>query len=68
MIEIKNTKEHLVNSIADMQSILVDVGGNPPKEETVFQKVEDDPIYASCIYWKVVVVNSCGKCLDCNVD
>ena len=38
--EIKNTKSYIAGSIADMQSLLVDVGENVPKEEEAFQKVE----------------------------
>ena len=39
--------------IADMQSLLVDVGENVPKEEEAFQKVEDDRICAECNFRKV---------------
>jgi hypothetical protein len=36
-----------------MQSLLVDVGENVPKEEEAFQKVEDDRVKASCNFRKV---------------
>jgi CRISPR/Cas system-associated exonuclease Cas4 (RecB family) len=51
--EIENTKAYIAGSIADMQSLLVDVDGNVPKEEAAFQKVEDDRIRAGCNFKKV---------------
>jgi hypothetical protein len=36
-----------------MQSLLVDVGENVPKEEQAFLKVEDDRIRRSCNFRKV---------------
>jgi hypothetical protein len=51
--EIKNTKTYIAGSIADMQSMLVDVDDNVPKEEEAFQKVEDDRIRSSCNFKKV---------------
>ena len=36
-----------------MQSLLVDVGNNVPKEEGAFQKVEDERIRANCNFMKV---------------
>jgi len=54
--EIKNTKTYIVGSIADMQSLLVDVGENLPKEEEAFLKVEDERVRAGCNFRKV-----CGK-------
>jgi len=36
-----------------MQSTLVDVDNNVPKEEEAFQKVEDDRIRSSCNFKKV---------------
>ena len=44
--EIKNTKAHIAGSIADMQSLLVDVGENVPKEE-------DERTRADCNFRKV---------------
>jgi hypothetical protein len=35
---------YIAGSIADMQSLLVDVGENVPKEEEAFLKAEDTPI------------------------
>jgi CRISPR/Cas system-associated exonuclease Cas4 (RecB family) len=51
--EIENTKTYVAGSIADMQSTLVDVDNNVPKEEEAFQKVEDDRIRSSCNFKKV---------------
>ena len=51
--EIENTKAYIAGSIADMQSLLVDVGDNVPKEEEAFQKVEDDRIRDRCNFRKV---------------
>ena len=51
--EIDNTKTYIAGSIADMQSLLVDVEENVPKEEEAFQKVEDDRIRSSCNFRKV---------------
>jgi len=51
--EIKNTKAYTAGSIADMQSLLVDVGENVPKDEEAFSKVEDDRIQAGCNFRKV---------------
>ena len=51
--EIENTKAYIAGSIADMQSLLVDVGENVPKEEEAFQKVEDEKVRASCNFRKV---------------
>jgi CRISPR/Cas system-associated exonuclease Cas4 (RecB family) len=52
-VEIENTKAYIAGSIADMQSLLVDVGENVPKEERAFQQVEDDRIRSSCNFNKV---------------
>jgi len=54
--EIENTKSCITGSIADMQSLLVDVGENVPKEEKAFQKVEDERVRDGCNFRKV-----CGK-------
>jgi CRISPR/Cas system-associated exonuclease Cas4 (RecB family) len=37
-VDIENTKKYIAGSIADMQSLLVDVDENGPKEEAAFQK------------------------------
>ena len=44
--EIENTKTYIAGSIADMQSLLVDVGENVPKEE-------DERTRADCNFRKV---------------
>ena len=51
--EIENTKTYIKGSIADMQSLLVDVEENVPKEEAAFQKVEDEKVRTSCNFRKV---------------
>jgi hypothetical protein len=51
--EIENTKAYIAGSIVDMQSMLVDIGENVPKEEEAFQKVEDERVRASCNFRKV---------------
>jgi len=51
--EIENTKGYIAGSIADMQSLLVDVDENVPKEEGAFQKVEDERIRTNCNFRKV---------------
>lgn len=51
--EIENTKAYIKGSIADMQSLLVDVGENVPKDEAAFQKVEDEGVQADCNFRKV---------------
>ena len=51
--EIENTKTYIAGSIADMQSLLIDVGENVPKEEGAFMKVEDERVKASCNFRKV---------------
>jgi len=53
--EIENTKAYIAGSIADMQSLLVDVGENQPKEEDAFLKVEDERVRAGCNFRKVCV-------------
>jgi hypothetical protein len=50
---IEHTKAYIAGSIADMQSLLVDVGENVPKEEDAFQKVEDERVRADCNFRKV---------------
>jgi hypothetical protein len=44
---------YIAGSIADMQSLLVDVSENVPREEAAFQKVGDDKIKADCNFRKV---------------
>ena len=51
--EIENAKSYITGSIADMQSLLVDVGGNVPKEEEAFQKIQDERTRTSCNFRKV---------------
>ncbi|MDH3885697.1 MAG: hypothetical protein OET63_15855 [Desulfobacterales bacterium] len=51
--EIENTKTYIAGSIADMQSMLLDVDYNLPKEEEAFQKVKDDRIWSSCNFKKI---------------
>jgi hypothetical protein len=51
--EIENGKAYIAGSIADMQSLLVDVDENVPREEVAFRKVEDERVRASCNFRKV---------------
>ena len=51
--EIENAKSYIMGSIADMLSLLVDIGNNVPKEEEAFLKVEDERIRANCNFRKV---------------
>jgi CRISPR/Cas system-associated exonuclease Cas4 (RecB family) len=51
--EIENTKTYIVGSIADMQSLLVDVDENVPKEESAFLKMQDEGTRANCNFRKV---------------
>ena len=51
--EIENIKAYIAESIADMQSLLVDVNDNVPQKEAAFQKVENGKIRASCNFRKV---------------
>ena len=51
--EIENTKTYIAGSIADMQSLLVDVDDNVPKGEEAFHKVEDERVRADCNFRKV---------------
>ena len=43
----------IVGSIADMQSLLVDVVENVPKDEDAFQKVGNARVKADCNFQKV---------------
>jgi CRISPR/Cas system-associated exonuclease Cas4 (RecB family) len=51
--EIENTKAYIAGSIADMQSLLLNVVENVPKDEDAFLKVEDERVKASCNFRKV---------------
>ena len=51
--EIANTRAYIKGSIADMQSLLLDVENNVPREEIFFKKVEDDRIKDRCSFRKV---------------
>ncbi len=51
--EIENTKTYIAGSIADMQSFLVDVVNNMPKEESAFLKMQDEGTRANCNFRKV---------------
>ena len=51
--EIENTKTYIAGSIADMQSLLVDVVNNAPKEENAFLKMQDEGTRANCNFRKV---------------
>ena len=53
MPEIENTKTYIAGSIADMQSFLVDVVNNMPKEESAFLKMQDEGTRANCNFRKV---------------
>jgi CRISPR/Cas system-associated exonuclease Cas4 (RecB family) len=55
--EIENTKAYIAGSIADMQSLLVDVGENVPNDEEAFSKVEDEGFRADCNFRKVCDLN-----------
>jgi hypothetical protein len=51
--EIESTKTYIAGSIADMQSLSVDVDENVPKEEESFQKIGDGRLKADCNFRKV---------------
>jgi len=53
--EIANTTGYIRGSIADMQSLLIDVKNNKPKDEAFFRKVEDDKIRDRCNFRKVCI-------------
>jgi CRISPR/Cas system-associated exonuclease Cas4 (RecB family) len=53
LAEIENAKAYIAGSIADMQSLLVDVDENVPMEEGGFLKVEDERVRADCNFRKV---------------
>ncbi len=51
--EIENAQAYIRGSIADMQSLLVDVENNVPKPEGFFEKVKDEKIRNRCNFRKV---------------
>jgi hypothetical protein len=51
--EIADTKAYIKGSIADMESLLVEVEHNLPKEEKFFKKIEDERIRGRCNFRKV---------------
>jgi hypothetical protein len=51
--EIADTRSYIEGSIADMQSLLIDLENNVPKEERFFKKVEDERIRDRCNFRKV---------------
>ena len=51
--EIENTKGYIKGSIADMQSLLLNVGENVAKDEDAFLKVENERVKGSCNFRKV---------------
>ena len=51
--EISDTRSYIEGSIADMQSLLIDLENNVPKEERFFKKVEDERIRDRCNFRKV---------------
>ncbi|NIQ39842.1 MAG: hypothetical protein GTN81_14830 [Proteobacteria bacterium] len=51
--EIENAKAYIRGSIADMQSLLVDVENNVPKAERFFEKVKDERTRGRCNFKKV---------------
>ena len=53
--EIENSKAYISGSVSDMQSLLIDVKNNTPKEEDKFPKVEDEKIRANCNFKKVCI-------------
>lgn len=51
--EIENATAYIRGSIADMQSLLVDMENNVPKGERFFRKVRDEKIRERCNFRKV---------------
>ena len=51
--EIEDAKTYIRGSIADMQSLLVDVENNEPKAERRFEKVKDEGTRERCNFRKV---------------
>ena len=51
--EIENAKAYIDGSIADVQSLLADVGENVAKEEEALSNVEDERVKVDCNFQKV---------------
>jgi hypothetical protein len=51
--EIENFKTYVAGSVADMQSLLVDVDNYVPEEEEAFLRIEDERIRTNCKFRKV---------------
>ena len=51
--EIDNTRSYIRGSIADMESLLIDLRNNVPMEEGYFKKIKDDKIRDRCNFRKV---------------
>jgi len=51
--KIENVKAYIKGSVLDMQSLLVDVENNVPKEERFFKKVENERIRGRCNFRRV---------------
>ena len=51
--EISDIKSYIRGSITDMESLLLDVKNNTPKEERFFEKVENEKIREKCNFKKV---------------
>ncbi len=58
--EIAHTRSYIQGSIADMESLLVDVANNTPKEEIYFMKTEADRARDRCNFRKVCESESPG--------
>jgi hypothetical protein len=58
--EIAETKTYIKGSIADMESLLVDVENNVPKGERFFKKVEGGRIRERCNFRKVCEAGASG--------
>jgi hypothetical protein len=56
--EIADTKSYIKGSIADMESLLVDVENNLPKNEQFFRKVEGGKTRQRCNFRKVCEAGS----------
>ncbi len=64
--DLNNT--NIAGSIADLQSLLVDVEEHVPKEEA-FQKVEDERIRSSCNFRKVCEsISDITEIIDLNLS
>lgn len=58
--EIADIRSYIKGSIADMESLLVDMANNTPKEEIYFRKVEEDRERDRCNFRKVCESESPG--------